>query len=259
MDTRWAQYFIQLEKSGKPFVQATIIDVKGSAPRDIGTRLFVKEDGTFLGTIGGGKLEDLVLEEARHLIKDKTPFIKKVSYPLCIRAGQCCGGAVEVMFELIHSQADLYIFGAGHVGQAVCQVLQNTPFKIHLIDEREEWIHHPHLPETVIKHSQPLKEFLSQAQWDEKKTYAVVMTYLHDLDLEIVGALARKPLHYLGLIGSQTKWQRFQQRLKSSGLSEPEIAKITCPIGLPTGGKAPQEVAISLAAQLLQLYYQDLK
>lgn len=249
----WIHKLVELKQSGTRCVMATVTKVIGSAPREMGAKMIVLEDGEFWGTIGGGKLESLVLEDAKRKFEDNVSQTK--TYPLCIRAGQCCGGSVEVFLEVIGNGPHLYLFGAGHVGQAVCKTLVGTPFTVHVIDEREEWIDASELPASTIRHQQTWQDFVAKAEWDSEKTYVAVMTYLHDMDLAIISDVIKRNAKYVGLIGSKTKWDRFRLRLKNMEASTDLVEKVRCPIGLPTGGKAPQEVAISIAAELLKIHY----
>lgn len=251
----WIDKLAALRKTGKRFAIATVTNVAGSTPREVGAKMLVCDDGAFFGTIGGGKLEQLALEDALRAID--TGLSKSVKYPLCIRTGQCCGGSVDMFFEVVNNGPLLYLYGAGHVGQALCSVLDGTPFYIHLIDERSEWLETETLPKNVVRHKKCFEDFNAQAEWDEGRVYVAVMTHLHDLDLAIVADVVRRKNRFVGLIGSQTKWARFTQRLRAMELSDERIERITCPIGLKTGGKAPKEVAVSVAAQLLQLHYQN--
>jgi xanthine dehydrogenase accessory factor len=249
----WLRKAGELDAAGVPFALVTVVDVKGSAPRAAGAKLIVTASGDWYGTVGGGQLERLILDDARKALDQAISAPRR--YPLCLRTGQCCGGAVDVFIEIVGLGPLLYVFGAGHVGQALCSTLAGTPFTVHVIDERPEWREHPGLPAGVRRHGEGWRAFLDAATWDAERTYAAVMTHDHQIDLDIVHALLAKPARFLGLIGSATKWQRFQQRLAGLGAPPQAIARLHCPIGRPTGGKAPREVAISVAADLLERHY----
>lgn len=249
----WISQLEELRAQGREIVAVTITHVSGSAPREVGAKMLILEGSDFFGTIGGGHLEELVLKEARDCLK--LGLSRTTRYPLGAKTGQCCGGVVELFFEVLNQGPRLYLFGAGHVGQAICRTLAGTPFQVHVIDERPEWIESPLLPKDTHRHDESWSEFLQNARFDRERTYAAVMTHRHDFDQEIVQALLRNPLRYLGLIGSRSKWARFRQRLEQKGVTEAELGRVRCPIGLPTGGKSPQEVAISFAAELLQIHY----
>jgi xanthine dehydrogenase accessory factor len=217
--------------------------------------MLVLADGRFFGTIGGGHLEQLAIEDAKKALE--TAESRTIRYPLGAKTGQCCGGVVDLFFEAINTGPHLYLFGAGHVAQAIAGTLQGTPFTVHLIDERSQWVNSPDLPAGVIRHECEWDEFVDQAQWDPEKTYVSIMTFRHDLDEKILEDILRKNrmTRYLGLIGSWAKWEKFKLRLTQRGLPEALLERVTSPIGLEIGGKAPQEIAISLGAELLGIHY----
>jgi xanthine dehydrogenase accessory factor len=113
------------------------------------------------------------------------------------------------------------------------------------------------LPKAVVRHQGDWRSFVAAARWDRHETYVLVMTHDHHLDLEIIQDVVKRPARYVGLIGSATKWARFRQSLEKRQFTADEIDRVVCPIGLTQGGKAPQEIAISAAAQLLALHYES--
>lgn len=239
--------------NGQPLTLVTVTSCTGSTPRDVGAKMIVFPDGPFLGTIGGGHLEELALQDARRCLKEERS--QTLRYPLGAKTGQCCGGVMELLMEVIGVGPKLYLFGAGHVGQAVARTLQGTPFEVHAIDARPEWIDSSALGPDVVRHAESWEDFLPRLPWSADKTYLVVMTHRHDDDQAIIQEAIRHPAAYIGLIGSHAKWERFQQRLSARGVSAQALARVKSPIGLVHGGKAPQEIAISLAAELLGAYY----
>lgn len=250
----WIDKASELKKTQEPFAIATITKVAGSAPRDVGAKMIVSFSGEFFGTIGGGALESLVLQDAKKcLLEEKSGAF---SYPLGPKAQQCCGGLVETLVEVVNLRPELFVFGAGHVGQAVASVFDGTEFVVTLIDDREEWIGSSAISNNTIKFFGNYHTFLSGRKFSAQRSHFVVMTHSHDLDAEILIALSQVSSNYVGLIGSQSKWNRFEHRLKQAGVSESFIAQIKCPIGFQNLGKAPKEVAISLGAELLQLRLQ---
>ena len=116
-------------------------------------------------------------------------------------------------------------------------------------------MHSPSIPDTVTRHCKPWQEFIEVASWSAEDTYVAIMTYSHDLDIKILEQVVRKETGYLGQIGSKAKWKEFQKHLVDKGISSARIAEIHCPIGLPVGGKAPKEIGISVASEILKVYY----
>lgn len=247
-------------------VLVTVLDAQGSVPRGKGTCMLVFAEA-IAATIGGGHLEFQAIAHARQMLQgqQQPAAIRQVLGP---SLGQCCGGAVELGFERV-SAADtqrvaalltperrpLALFGGGHVGRALVHVLSPLPFALRWIDSRDE-IFPPDVPESVdCEHSSPV-----QAAVDDliPGSLVLIMSFSHAEDLDIVMACLRRirehdDLPFVGLIGSKTKWATFCHRLEERGFTEAEISRITCPIGVPgITGKAPEVIAIAVAAQLLQ-------
>jgi xanthine dehydrogenase accessory factor len=251
----WLSVLQKHQQFGTPVALVTIVKTKGSTPRDVGTKMIVTEFD-FYGTIGGGQFEDLVIAKAREILRtDQKP--ERVPYPLCLTANQCCGGFVEVFIETLNTGPQVILFGAGHVAQAIAEVLDGTPFRVHLVDSRQDWL--DKAPGSVMKHLDSGLDFIkSWRHWNSEKTFAAIMTFDHDLDQNLVENLVEKEFRYLGLIGSETKWQRFQKRLLAKGLSAEKMLRVQSPMGLTIGGKTPKEVAISFAAKIIQIQNENI-
>lgn len=231
----------------------TICFTQGSTPREVGAKMLVFPDGKIQGTIGGGHLEAKVITDARDCLTESVS--KKISYPLGAKVGQCCGGVVEVFIECILPGPSLYIFGAGHVGQAVCDTFKDTPFRCHLIDDRKEYLFAEGIDDSVVRHHCEWESFVDEAEWNPQRTFAVVMTHEHARDQAIIASLIERPAKYIGLIGSEAKWARFKARYEARGISRDKLARVKCPIGIGNFGKAPKAVAISLAAECLAIHH----
>ena len=242
----WLKTIDDLLKRGHIFAIATVSDVGGSAPREIGAKIIVLPSGEFHHTIGGGELERQVIEQAQKCILEKKNGL--FSYPLGAKTGQCCGGVVEVFIEVVEDKnPNLFIFGQGHVGLAISKALEDAPINTFGIDSRDEWLNKGRgFKQKTIKLTD-----ISTIKIPPQSA-CVILTHSHDLDFEIINHLCkRKDLAYIGLIGSESKWVRFQRRLKESGRNDTEISRVTCPIGIPLPGKTPAEIAISFSAQIL--------
>jgi xanthine dehydrogenase accessory factor len=247
----WAAKLEELREAGAPAALITVVRCTGSCPVAPGAKMIALAEGPSFGTIGGGHLEQLAIGDARKALGNGEP--QMLRYPLGATAGQCCGGVVEVFIEPLNSGPRLYLFGAGHVGQALCKVLQQTPFIVHAIDERPDWM--DAVPAEVRKHCGPWDVFAGDAVWSAERTYVAVMTHRHDLDEAIIADVVGRPTRYIGLIGSEVKWRRFRDRLEGRGLSAELLGRVRCPIGLDIGGKSPAEVAVSVAAELLSVHH----
>jgi xanthine dehydrogenase accessory factor len=220
--------------------------------------MIVESDGRIHGTIGGGYLEKTVIDSATQRgIKAEGSWIEEVD--LTKKNNQKCGGRAKILFEAFGRRPQLHIFGAGHVGQALCQVHRESFFDLHLIDERAEWTEMPSLPKSVHRHTLHWQEYFDNSTFDEELSYVVIMTPNHEWDWEVLYEAAQKPLAYLGLMGSKHKWSDFKKSLSERGISKDRIEKIHCPIGLPIGGKSPFEIAISISAEMIQHYHKTMR
>lgn len=251
MSAGWLNTLTDLENRGIPAVLITIAAVDGSAPREAGTKMVVTPDDS-IGTIGGGTLEFRAIEIARHILAGRQgPSLRK--FPLGPALGQCCGGHVTLLFE--PQRPDLFtvaLFGAGHVGKAMVQVLSALPCRIRWFDPRPDAFP-DHVPPGVEVHvtNTPEREVAGLPD----NAWLLVMSHSHALDLGITAkALQENRFAYVGLIGSGTKRARFEKRFRELGLDEARIGHLTCPIGIDgISGKHPGDIAIATAAQILKL------
>ena len=233
----------------RPGVLCTLADVIGSAPQSPGAKMWVWADG-FQGTLGGGRFEALILEEARRLLSEgkDASFLKE--YTLCREMGQCCGGKCKVMFEPCPRRRAVHIFGAGHVGRALAATLEGLDFEVVVYDPRSEWADKTKFPsKTNVVRADPLP-IVAAARYSPLDAMCV-MTHDHELDFKLVDLLLDKPVGYLGLIGSAHKARVFRSRLPP-----PRRAlwdeRMNCPIGRRIPSKNPKAIGIAAAAQLLE-------
>ncbi len=247
-------------------VLVTVHQAQGSVPREQGAWMAVFADAV-VGTIGGGHLELEAIAEARRRLAGAAGEALR-RFPLGPALGQCCGGVVHLRFERVGAadapallgrlqepRAPLALFGGGHVGKALVQVLGPLPFEVSWIDSRDE-IFPPQLPDNVrCEHSDPVQAAVADLAPGSR---VLIMSFSHAEDLDIVAACLKRlrerdDLPYVGLIGSQTKWATFRHRLQERGFGEQELARVTCPIGIPgITGKQPEVIAVAVGAQLLQ-------
>lgn len=248
-------------------VLVTVHATAGSVPREEGAWMAVFADEV-TGTIGGGHLELQAIEEARRRLSSTDGGPDVLRYPLGPALGQCCGGLVHLRFERLRAadapalatrlrsaQAPVALFGGGHVGKALVRVLGTLPFAVTWIDSRDE-IFPAQVPDNVqCEHSDPVQAAVAELAPGSR---VLVMSFSHAEDLDIVAACLKRlrerdDLPYVGLIGSKTKWATFRHRLEERGFGAEELARITCPIGIPgITGKEPEVIAVAVAAQLLQ-------
>jgi xanthine dehydrogenase accessory factor len=205
------------------------------------------------GTIGGGNLERQAIERAAALLADPRAGSCSADYPLAEKAGQCCGGSVTLFFEPYRwKRRTLAVFGAGHVGQALAGLAPWMKARVLLVDGRGEDEIRPRLAR-----ERPYELLCVDAPEAELDTLpadaaVVVMTHSHALDLELVArALRRGGFPYLGLIGSERKWQRFRRVLSQRGFAAGELDRVRCPIGVSRASKDPAAIALSAATELV--------
>ena len=246
----WLHALADLEREGEPAVLITVVSARGSTPREAGCKMVVTRESQF-DTIGGGKLEFTCIETARKLLAGDAGLVTR-DFPLGPDLGQCCGGHVSVMFEPLRPAIlHVAVFGAGHVGRALVSLLGGLRLRVSWIDTRSDALAAPPAGVRTRHAPDPVREVASL----QAGTLALVMTHDHQIDFDIVAAALPRPEFVgVGLIGSDTKRVRFVRRLSRVGVSADAIDKLICPIGIPgAGGKLPAEIAISVAAQILQI------
>lgn len=255
MDTGWIDALGELREREQACVLVVVTNVKGSAPREPGARMVVAAGDLVHGTIGGGNLEKLAIERAMALLADPGAGSRSADFPLAEAAGQCCGGSVTLFFEPYRwRRPTIAVFGAGHVGQALAGLAPWLKARVLLVDGRAESAIRPRLPR-----ERPYELVCVDAPEAELDTLppealVVILTHSHALDLELVArALARGGFPYLGLIGSERKWRRFQERLRARGFTPDQLARVRCPIGLTHTSKDPAAIALSTAAELVSI------
>ena len=251
----WIQILAELEREGEPCVLVTVVEHKGSTPRDSGTKMLVTEQGCY-ATIGGGHLEYKALKLARDMLLGGEQQMKVERFNLGASLGQCCGGMASIMLEpVVRARHHLVLFGAGHVAKALVHILSTLPFRITWIDERAAEFPAAQLNGvTQVVSDDPVAEIACQPAG----SFYLVMTHNHQLDLELCAQiLKRQDARYFGVIGSQTKRKRFDYKLKERGFSEASLSQMICPIGLSeVSGKHPAEIAVSVAGELIRVYQQ---
>jgi len=253
-------------------VLVRVAATQGSAPRGAGTWMAVWPDA-ITGTIGGGQLEFQAVAQARALLAGRPDAAgaqgSPMRYPLGPSLGQCCGGVVFLDYrvvgvadaaalraELTEHLAPVALFGGGHVGAAIARLLATLPYRVRWIDSRDTIFPASTPAQVQAEHSDPVQAAVADLA---PGSHVLIMSFSHAEDLDIVIACLRRlrergDLPYVGLIGSKTKWATFRHRLEARGFTQDEMARITCPIGVPgITGKEPEVIAVAVAAQLLQV------
>jgi len=244
----------ELSQSGTPFVSVTMVDAVGSTPQDAGTKMLADASGLLFGTVGGGRVENQAIEFAQRMLSDRdAPATQLVEWNLQRDVGMTCGGVVKLYFEAYnHRTWRIVVFGAGHVAQALIRCLVEMECQIVCVDPRPDWLAKlPHSGKLTKLQTDDMPVQVAKLSDDD---FVISMTMGHRTDrpiLEEIFREGRQPA-YLGVIGSAAKRKVMLRELAEAGIA-PEVAeRFRCPIGLRIGQNQPGEIAISIAAELIQ-------
>lgn len=252
MKSHW-QIARELTKESKAFVVVTLVSARGHVPQDPGAKAIVTTEGLAGGTVGGGKVEAKAIVFARELLEKKTIQPQLLTWNLTRDVGMTCGGESTFLFE-IHNPTrwKIALFGAGHVAQALTRTLISMDCHVTCVDSRPEWLEK--LPEsekiTPIQDRTPPDVVARMTE----NHFFVVMTQGHGTDVPVLVEIFKQfpNAPYIGVMGSDVKALKIRNDLKANGIDANLIEKLHSPIGLPIGGNTPPEIAISVAAELLQ-------
>ena len=241
----------RLDALGEPFVSVTLAAARGSVPQEAGAKMIVTSRGRTFGTIGGGRLEEAAVKQAAELLTSKKSQCLLAEWNLQRDIGMSCGGVVNVLFEVFgHSIWKIAIFGAGHVAQALVRVLVPLKCRIVAFDTRQEWLDAlPAAPNLLAEKFDPLEDAVASIP-DE--AFVALMTKGHGTDKPILERILKtRDFPYLGVIGSASKAATLRRELRESGVSPARTKAFRCPLGLRIGRNSPEEIAISIAAEML--------
>lgn len=251
----WIKKLHEFQQKNQPIALVTITKIIGSAPCNLGSKMIVQSNKNIYGTVGGGKLEFEIINQAIKAIQENK--VVELSYSLGPKFEQCCGGKVELIIEPMNQSPQLFLFGAGHIGVEIAHLLTNTPFQVTLIDSRKDWFKNIEINteiKTCTVKTEDFKTFKDAVKWGSN-CYVLVMTHDHAIDLDIIAMAIENETKYLGLIGSKPKYARFNKMLIEELHIKEGMQNVICPVGLGIGGNTPKEIAIDVVAQLLQIHY----
>ena len=241
--------------AGRRFALLTVVESRGFTPQKPGVHMLLADSGETAGTIGGGAIEHACLGEARALLAsaERTRTVRK---QLTTELGMCCGGEMVVHLEVLETAPRLMVFGAGHVARPLAALAASCGFAVQVIDARDEWLspeRFPHVERLIREPDAFARECAAGwlASGTPEALAVVVTTHDHALDQRIVQELLRFELRYTGLIGSLAKQRRFAQRLRARGFDDATIARLRTPVGLAIGARTPEEIAVSIVAELI--------
>ena len=237
---------------GEPAALVTIVSTTGSTPQRVGAKMLVFGDGRIVGTIGGGCYENDAFWKAREAIKTRRPELVhyELSDDFAQETGLICGGQMDVYIEPIEPSPELYVIGAGHVGFHLARVAHEVGFRVHVVDDREKFANVERFPNAAEIVVEDIPAWIRRAAIPPH-AYAVIVTRGHTNDLDALRALAPRDLRYLGLIGSRAKIARIYDALTEEQMSPDLLARVHAPIGLDIGAVTPQEIAVSILAELI--------
>lgn len=241
---------LRLKKEGRTSAVATIVECSGSSPQKEGSKMLVRDDGTTVGTLGGGCIEAEVIQAALMVMKDERTMT--MPFELTERqGGLVCGGRVLVYVEPVIPDPVLVILGAGHVGKALAKAARFSGFRVLVCDDRPEHANRENIPDAdeIVVHD--YADIFSRLVIPEN-AYIVVATRGHNHDLEAVEASLRTKARYIGLLGSRRKKALLFRALDEAGFSPEEVGRVHVPVGLPINSVTPEEIAISIIAQVIQ-------
>jgi xanthine dehydrogenase accessory factor len=241
---------VRLKKLGRSSALATIVECRGSSPQKQGAKMLVRDDGSSLGTLGGGCLEADVVQYALMAMKDEQP--RTVPFELNEKdGGLVCGGTVLVYIEPVLVDPRLVVLGAGHVGKAVASLAKFSGFRVVVADDRPEHANRDNIPDAheIVVHE--FETIFSRIHVD-RGTYLLIATRGHNHDFDAVQAALKTEAGYVGLLGSRRKKGILINTLKAAGFSPEDIARVIIPVGIPIGSVTPEEIAVSIMAQIIQ-------
>ena len=249
------QKIIQLQKDKIPAVLVTVISAKGSVPRAAGSKMLVEQSGLIHGTIGGGAVEKIVIDEALQTLQSGQPRIVKhdLDDKNGVDTGMVCGGNMEFFLEPLLRASLLYIFGGGHIALHLSRLADMMEWSYAIIDDRHEFCNARRFPKASELFNEAPAAFAERLKLSVND-FVVVVTHGHVYDYEIIRNILKKKFAYLGMIGSKVKRRDIYGKLmEKDGFPESDLKKIHSPIGIQIGGKTPQEIALSIMAELVQI------
>lgn len=247
------QEIARIAAAGEEAALVTIVAASGSTPREVGAKMLVRTDGSILGTVGGGSIEAKAIEMALEAIKQGQP--RQVHFSLAEGKGELgmiCGGDAEVFIEPVLPPPTLYIFGAGHIALSLARIGKLLGFRIAVIDNRAEFANSERFPEADLILAEEFGKAFTNIKIN-KSSYIVIVSHNHEFDELILEQALKTNAKYIGMIGSKTKNKTIFSHLLAKGISQELLDKVHAPIGLAINAETPEEIAISILAEIIQI------
>ncbi|MCX5838737.1 MAG: XdhC/CoxI family protein [Deltaproteobacteria bacterium] len=245
---------VKLKANGSSAAVATIIGTEGSTPRETGSKMLVREDGTIFGTIGGGCLEGQVIEEAIKVIREEKPrtFHYDLTEKEAAGLGMICGGVLDIYIEPIISNPAVFIFGGGHISLFVSKISAMAGFQVTVIDDRAQFASKERFPEAEQVIAEEFSLAFPQLKVN-RSSYLVIVTRGHAYDQEVLEWALNTEARYIGMIGSKKKIQTLYNNLENKGIAREKLQRVHAPIGVDIGALTPEEIAVSIVGQMIQV------
>jgi len=243
---------VKLRRAGRKGAVATIVNVRGSIPSYKTAKMLVRDDGSIFGTIGGGCVEADIWQAAREVMEQEKPrtLTFNLNQDPKFDTGLVCGGTLDIFVEPILPAADLYIFGAGHVAASLYRAAQNAGFDCTIVDDRELYANRERFPEARQILAEDFDDAMAKVSPSES-SYIVIVTRGHRDDMRVLRWAVQTPARYIGMIGSKRKTIGIYRELQKEGIAPQCFDRVHAPIGLDIGAVTPEEIAISITAELI--------
>jgi xanthine dehydrogenase accessory factor len=243
---------VRMRQAGRKCALATIIEVRGSIPSHQNAKMLIRDDGSFVGTVGGGCVEAEVWDAAREVMETERP--RKLSFNLGHDAsyenGLICGGQLDIYVEPVLPQPKLLLFGGGHISKSICRVATLAGFGVTVIDDRESYANPARFPDAEATLSGEYEELFPTVKVTGE-SYVVIVTRGHRDDLRILRWAVTTPARYLAMVGSKRKVISTVKELEKEGIERSQFDKLHAPMGLNIGAITPEEIAISVVAEMI--------
>ena len=245
---------VRLRREGRKAALATIVNVRGSIPSFATAKMLVRDDGSILGTIGGGCVEAEVWQAAREVIEQERP--RSLTFNLNQNpkydVGLVCGGTLEVFVEPVLPPGLLYIFGAGHVARNLYEVARIAGFEVVVVDDRESYASRERFPLAKEIYAEEFGEVLAKLDPNEN-SYLVIVTRGHRDDMRVLRWAVDTRARYIGMIGSKRKVIAVYRELENQGVAHEKLERVHAPVGLDIGAITPEEIAVAIVGELIAI------
>ena len=245
---------VKLRREGRRGAVATIVSVRGSIPSFRTAKMLVRDDGSIVGTIGGGCVEADVWQAAREVMEEEKP--RTLTFNLNQNpkydTGLVCGGTLDIFIEPVLPVPVLYLFGAGHVAVNLYKVAHNAGFDVIVVDDRESYANRERFPEAREIYAEDFEQTLARLAPNES-AYIVIVTRGHRDDMRVLRWAVQTPARYIGMIGSKRKVIAIYHELEKEGLSPELFERVHAPVGIDIGAVTPEEIAVAITAELIAL------